>query len=43
LNGDLLRPADGSFDVFVVADKNMRYQQNLGGRHIAIVELPTNR
>jgi hypothetical protein len=26
-----------------VADKNMRYQQNLDGRDIAIVELPTNR
>ena len=43
LNGELLRLAEDSFDVFVVADKNMRYQQNLDGRDIAIVELPTNR
>jgi hypothetical protein len=39
----LLRLAEESFDVFVLADKNMRYQQNLDGRNIAIVELPTNR
>lgn len=26
-----------------VADKNLRYQQNLTGRSLAIVELPTNR
>jgi hypothetical protein len=43
LNGELLRLAEESFDVFVLADKNMRYQQNLDGRNIAIVELPTNR
>ena len=29
------------FDVFVTADKNMRYQQNLKGRTIAIVVLST--
>lgn len=34
---------DGKWDVFVTADKNLRYQQNLSGRKIAIVELPTNR
>jgi hypothetical protein len=43
LNGELLRRAEESFDVFVLADKNMRYQQNLDGRRIAIIELPTNR
>ena len=32
-----------TFDVFVTADKNLRYQQNLAGRKLAIVELPTNR
>jgi hypothetical protein len=42
-NGELLARIDGRFDVFVIADKNMRYQQNLSGRIIAIVELPTNR
>ena len=42
-NGELLGLAEVRFDVFVVADKNLRYQQNLAGRLIAIVELPTNR
>jgi hypothetical protein len=43
LNGELLRIAEESFDVFILADKNMRYQQNMDGHHIAIIELPTNR
>ena len=43
LNGELLRIAEESFDVFILADKNMRYQQNMDGRRIAIIELPTNR
>ncbi len=30
------------FDLFVVADKNMRYQQQLSGRKIAVLELRTN-
>ena len=42
-NGDLLARAEGGFDVFLTADKNLRYQQNLAGRTIAIVEVPTNR
>lgn len=42
-NGELLRIAEQSFDVFILADKNMRYQQNMDGRNIAIIELPTNR
>ena len=37
-NGDLLAAAeDAGFNVFVTADKNIRYQQNLEGRRIAIV------
>ena len=43
LNGELLRIADESFDVFILADKNLRYQQNMDGRQIAIIELPTPR
>lgn len=42
-NGELLEHLDGSFDVFVLCDKNLRYQQDLSERVIAIVELPTNR
>jgi hypothetical protein len=41
-NGDLLAAAEqGGFDVLVTADKNMRYQQNLTGRRIALVVLST--
>jgi hypothetical protein len=42
-NGALLVQLEGGYDVFVTADKNLRYQQNLAGRKLAIVELPTNR
>lgn len=42
-NGELLQIAEESFDVFVLADKNMRYQQRIDGRNIAVIELPTNR
>jgi len=43
LNGELLAALEGQFNVFVTADKNLKYQQNLQSRTIAIVELPTNR
>lgn len=42
-NGALLKHIEGSFDVFMTADKNLRYQQNLAGRTFAIIELFTNR
>jgi predicted nuclease of predicted toxin-antitoxin system len=39
-NGELLAAAEAaSFDVLLTADRNMRYQQNLGGRKIAVVIL----
>jgi len=42
-NGELLDAAERSgFDVLVIADKNLRHQQNLHGRRIALVELWTN-
>ena len=41
-NGDLLRAAEGRFDVLITADRNLRYQQNLASRRIAIIELPFN-
>ena len=34
---ELLRLAENDFDVFVTIDKNIRHQQNLTGRHIAVV------
>jgi len=43
LNGELIAEAEKSFDVFVTTDKNLRYQQNLSERKIAIVVLPTTR
>ena len=37
-NGDLLNAAEAAgFEVFLTTDKNIRYQQNLNGRKIAIV------
>ena len=41
-NGRLMGLIDGSYDVFVTADKNLRYQQNLEGRKISIIEVPFN-
>jgi predicted nuclease of predicted toxin-antitoxin system len=38
-NGELLDLADPLFDVLVTLDTNVRYQQNLAGRKIAIVVL----
>ena len=40
-NGDLLAAAEKSFDVFITTDRNLRYQQNLTGRRLAILVLPT--
>ena len=43
-NGDLLTAAEADgFEVFVTADKNIYYQQNLTGRRIALVVLGTNQ
>ena len=42
-NGELMTKIDGVFDVFITSDKNLKYQQNLTERTIAIIELPTNR
>ena len=37
-NGDLLAAGEqAGFEVLLTADKNMRYQQNLAGRRIAVV------
>ena len=43
-NGALLRAAeDAGFEVLLTTDKNLRYQQNLTGRNIAIVVLGQGR
>ena len=36
-NGELLALAENKFDVLVTIDTNLRYQQNVTGRRIAIV------
>ncbi len=41
-NGELLTVAEeAGFDLLLTADKNIRYQQNLEGRRIALVVLST--
>ena len=42
-NCELLRRAEAQFDVLVTADQNLRYQQNLSGRTLAILVLPSNQ
>jgi hypothetical protein len=42
-NGELLRSAEGGFDLFISSDQNIEYQQNLQGRAIAILLLSTNK
>ena len=44
-NGELLRRASDSFDVFVTADQNLEHQQNIGSLPLAVVVLvaATNR
>ena len=42
-NGELLDAAEmAAFDVMVTADQNIRYQQNLAGRKLALVVLGSN-
>lgn len=42
-NRDLIDAAENAgFDVFVTADQNLKYQQNLTGRRLALVVLTTN-
>jgi len=40
-NGDLLKAAEPAFNVLITTDKNLQYQQNLLGRRLAILVLPT--
>ena len=41
-NGELLSLAEAAFDAVVTVDTNLRYQQNLVGRRIAIVVLQSS-
>jgi hypothetical protein len=44
-NGELLRRCAGRVDVFLTADQNLEYQQNLGNLPVAVIVLmaKTNR
>ena len=42
-NGALLNLAEGQFAVFITTDKNLRHQQNLSGRQLAFILLPSNQ
>lgn len=42
-NGELLKRAEGVFDVFLTADQQLKYQQNLKGGKLAMLILSTNR
>jgi predicted nuclease of predicted toxin-antitoxin system len=41
-NGELLALAEKKFDIFVTIDKNIRHQQNLSGRNIAVLIIRTS-
>ena len=42
-NGELLRLTAKEFDVFVMMDKNLEYQQNLGALDLAVVVIRAYR
>ncbi len=39
--GALLEAAEAAFDAFITTDQNLRHQQSLTGRRLAILVLPT--
>ncbi|MGH7493707.1 MAG: DUF5615 family PIN-like protein [bacterium] len=42
-NGRLLNLAEGQFDILVSTDKNLPNQQNLSGKRLAVIILPSNK
>jgi hypothetical protein len=40
-NGELLRAAEADLELLITTDQNLRYQQNLAGRNLSILVLPT--
>ena len=40
-NGALLKAAEEKFDALITTDKNLRHQQELRGRRLAVLVLPT--
>ena len=41
-NGVLLKEAELRFDAFITSDQNLKYQQKVDGRKLAVLVLPTN-
>lgn len=41
-NGDLIRAAEKEFAALISSDQSLRYQQNLKGRRVGLIILPTN-
>ena len=42
-NGVLIRAAEAAgFGILITCDRNIRYEQNLAGRQIALIELTTS-
>ena len=41
-NGALIQAAEMEFDAFLTSDQNLKYQQNITGRKLSILVLPTN-
>jgi hypothetical protein len=42
-NGALLQLAEEHVDVLITSDQNLKFQQNLANRQLAIIQLPTNQ
>jgi hypothetical protein len=40
-NGELLSNAEERFDVLITTDQNLRHQQQLAGRRLGVLVLPT--
>ena len=40
-NGEILAAAEGDCDVLITTDRNVRHQQSVTGRGLAIIVLPT--
>ena len=41
-NGELTAAVERDYEVMITSDQSLRYQQNLTGRKLALVILPTN-
>jgi hypothetical protein len=41
-NGELMNAAGGLFDVFITADQNLRYQQNMAYAKVGVIVLVTH-